>query len=597
MIKPFGEIQRTLGALVVLLDRAALWKIGGLMALGVLNMLVEVGALLTFVILMFHFGDPTFHVGENGATRFLADTLPGFGIGIPQLIIILFLAYLGKNLLRLAELYAREVIAEQVGAQYANKLFTQYLLAPLPLHLERGPSEMIDTVWHTSDEALRGTLTALLSLIADLLVAFGICFVLFRTSPGAAFLLVGGIGLLSLALLVAMHDHFGRIGQRFRHCHVAALQVLQQAFRGIREVKLFQKEAAFARQFGTLRQTLRQLVVGNGIYQFVPALTLEMIFVTSFAVLAFHAHSTVESEWVLPIVGVFAFCGLRLLPSAHRILRSINDMRSRGPVLEYLCQELLASADCPQADRSSEPLLPPHAAITLRRVSFQYRGTEGCQLVEVDLHFAPGKTYAIMGESGSGKTTLLHVIAGLLEPSDGAVFIGSRPLCDCLHAWQKRVGYVAQDPFLLSGSITENITLDKNKPDIARLQQAISAAQLADWVQALPQKWETVIGEGGRRISGGEKQRIAIARALFKNPSVLLLDEPTSALDTITERALEQALLRLDGQVTRILITHRLATARNCDQIVFLNEGCVAACGTYNDLIASCPSFRQFAEG
>jgi ABC-type multidrug transport system fused ATPase/permease subunit len=214
-------------------------------------------------------------------------------------------------------------------------------------------------------------------------------------------------------------------------------------------------------------------------------------------------------------------------------------------------------------------------------------------LIDVELSLNRGGFYGFIGQSGAGKTTLANLLLGLIDPTAGAVRVDEIPLPLLSRtSWQKSFGYVPQDPFILDGTVRENITFGQPASD-DEIWRALRLARLRDVVERLDGKLDARVGENGRQLSGGQVQRLAIARALLRAPDVLFLDEATSALDTLTEAELLGTLSELRGQTTIIMITHRMHALRDCDNIFVLENGRLIAKGTYDELEKNS---RQFCE-
>jgi ABC-type multidrug transport system fused ATPase/permease subunit len=236
--------------------------------------------------------------------------------------------------------------------------------------------------------------------------------------------------------------------------------------------------------------------------------------------------------------------------------------------------------------------------IRLLDTTFCYAGSPVPALGPVSIDIPVNKATAFVGATGSGKTTLVDLLLGLLEPTSGEILIDDTPLDEStLPAWRRLVGYVPQSIFLLDASIASNIAfgVPDELVDPLAVREAAAAAHLDGFVTSLPDGYDTVVGERGVRLSGGQRQRIGIARALYHNPEVLILDEATSALDNVTEDIVMQAIRELSQRRTIILIAHRLTTVRECDVVLLLERGLIGAEGTYDDLVASSPTFRAMA--
>jgi ATP-binding cassette, subfamily B, bacterial PglK len=218
-------------------------------------------------------------------------------------------------------------------------------------------------------------------------------------------------------------------------------------------------------------------------------------------------------------------------------------------------------------------------------------------LVDIDIDVPRGETLGVVGPTGAGKSTLIDLILGLLDPSSGRITIDGVPLPEVRAAWQGRIGYVPQVAFLFDDTIRANVALGipEGAVDDRRLAEAVSLAQLDDFVASLPQGLRTIVGERGMRLSGGQRQRVAIARALYHEPELLVFDEATAALDNATERDVTAAIEGLRGKKTIVIIAHRLSTVQRCDSLILLSEGRIVARGAYDELLSSSPDFRALA--
>ncbi len=206
----------------------------------------------------------------------------------------------------------------------------------------------------------------------------------------------------------------------------------------------------------------------------------------------------------------------------------------------------------------------------------------------------PGESLGIVGPTGSGKSTLLDVMLGMLEPDSGRVTVDGAPLAECRDGWQRSIGYVPQDVYLVDDTLRANVALGwiGEEIDDERVHEAIHLAGLDDVVADLPAGVETIVGERGVRLSGGQRQRVGLARALYVRPSVLVLDEATSNLDQATEHRIVETLADLRGGVTMIVVTHRIASVRHCDRLLYLERGAIRAEGTLDEVRAQVPGFE-----
>jgi ABC-type multidrug transport system fused ATPase/permease subunit len=235
-------------------------------------------------------------------------------------------------------------------------------------------------------------------------------------------------------------------------------------------------------------------------------------------------------------------------------------------------------------------------AVELRDVTFTYPGSRVPAVRSISGAIEAGESLGIVGQTGAGKSTVVDLLCGLLTPTAGTVLLDGHRTDAANRAWQRRIAYVPQDVFLLDASIGDNIAFTAGPVDRAALERATALAQLDGWIAGLADGLDTPVGERGVLVSGGQRQRIGVARALYRRPSLLILDEATSALDVETEAAITDAIDRLAGGVTLVVVAHRLSTVRHCEQILLLEDGQCAGWGSFDDLSRSNRRFARWVE-
>ena len=329
---------------------------------------------------------------------------------------------------------------------------------------------------------------------------------------------------------------------------------------------------------GTLQLTLQPL----------PRLWLEMLAVTGLATLVLTllvlGH---ELGAVLPTLGLFAAAAFRLMPSVNRVLTSFQSLRYGLPVINTLHREFeLEPSAINEAGTTPTPF---GETIEFDRVSYTYATAHTSALEDLSVVIRRGESVGVIGTSGAGKSTFVDVLLGLLTPDSGAVLVDGVDIQHSLRSWRDQIGYVPQSIFLTDDSLRNNVAfgLPAAQVDETAVWRAIRAAQLEEFVNSLPEGLDTVVGERGVRLSGGQRQRIGIARALYHDPSVLVLDEATSSLDTATEREVMQAVSALHGAKTILIVAHRLSTVEHCDRLYRIERGRVVETGTPQTILAS----------
>ena len=511
------------------------------------------------------------------------------------LLVIAF--YVARNLLLAGVTWAQERALNASVAELSHRLFAAYLAAPYDFHFRRNSAALIRRVTDGVHSVFRGVLGSLVTIATEALVVAGLVVVLGVTAPGVTLVAVVVVGgLLSVPLMLSRRAA-ARWGRAVQLIDTAILQTLQQSLGAVKEVKLTGREAFFLGQLGervpaAARLRLRFLTLGASL-----RMAVETVFVCGLLLVSLLITLRHEPSGVLPLLGLYAYAGFRVIPSANRIMLYVTELRYSRAWIHDLCDDLAAlETEPPAADRAADAIRFSRT-LALESVSYTYAGEREPVLLGVDLTIGRGESVGIVGSSGAGKSTLVDVLLGLLTPTAGRITVDGRDIRSALRSWQRHIGYVPQEPFLLDDTLRRNVAFGIADAEIddRRVESALRLAQLADFVTTLPDRLDTLLGERGTRLSGGQRQRVAIARALYHEPEVLVFDEATSALDSPTERELIAALEALHGVKTLVVIAHRLTTVRRCDRLAVLRDGRVAAIGSYDELLARDAGFRELA--
>lgn len=485
-------------------------------------------------------------------------------------------------------------------ASLSSRVLRAYLAAPFPFHLRSNSADLLHTTLRAVDMVYLFVVASLVSIVAETLVLLGLALVLLATAPPASLLAVAVTFVLLLLMNRVTRRTFQTLGAEQQRLQESTVRTLTQALEGIKEVRLGAREAFVTERFADERR--RSLDVNSRYITLsgTSRLLLEMTFVFGIlAVVLVLAWSGSGTTGLVPVLAIYAYAGFRVIPSANRIQMHVASLRYGLPAVERICADLDAcerEATIAAGDRDAPPL-PFEKEIRLDGVSYAYATEAAVVLHRVDLSIRRGESVGVVGSTGAGKTTLLHLLLGFLVPSSGRVLVDGRDIHEELRGWQRHIGYVPQSVHLIDDTLTRNVAfcIPDESVDNDRVAEALRRAQLQDFVAAQPRGAQTLVGNRGVRLSGGERQRVAIARALYDNPDVLVFDEGTSSLDPHTERELTRAIEGLHGEKTLIVVAHRFATVRGCDRIVLLENGQVAAVGTYDELMRDHAGFRRLA--
>lgn len=371
-----------------------------------------------------------------------------------------------------------------------------------------------------------------------------------------------------------------KIGEESRQANVQVTKWLFQAFSGIKEIKVANKESFFITNYDKNYKDCARVQRQQSILTYLPKPVMETVCICSLMLAMIIKIAVVKSDIAsfVTTLSVFAVAAFRMLPSFNKITGFISGMMFNKPAIDSVYRDLMeierlkAQKTVEQMDTEKVMLT---TAIGLKNVSFRYPESDKWILKNASLEIKKNTSVALIGASGAGKTTAADLILGILEPQEGSVTIDGIDIKKCMASWHENIGYIPQAIYLMDDNIRANVAfgIPESEIDDAAIEKALREAQLDQFVQSLPDGLDTMIGDRGVKLSGGQRQRIGIARALYRNPNVLILDEATSALDNDTEKEVMEAIDGLHGTRTLIVIAHRLSTIRKCDKIYEVGNG------------------------
>jgi len=351
------------------------------------------------------------------------------------------------------------------------------------------------------------------------------------------------------------------------------LSHLQQGIASVMEIKLSGKEGEFTRRYARWDNASARVMRINATAQNAPRIWFEIVFIVAFAVLVlcWDAQGKQHEEIISTLI-LLAAAAFRLLPSATRILSALNNIQFGLPVIELLNEDLKTEK------QFTVETLRFENNIVLKNISFRYSEDSPLILNGVSVEIKKNETVGVMGISGQGKSTLVNILAGLLPPTSGGVHIDSKPIKGHEMSWYSHIGYVPQQVYLLDDTIKRNVAFGIPDKDIdeSRVWAVLKKSGIDADVKRMPDGIETEVGERGARVSGGQKQRLGIARALYREPALLILDESTSSLDVKTEAGILKTLSGLRGQITMVIVSHRQSAIEECDSVLSVLNGSVS---------------------
>ncbi len=506
------------------------------------------------------------------------------------LTVLFFIAIAVKSLLQVLVNWETARFPYEFYHCKAKKLFDLYLSQSYQTFLKGNTGIYIKNCTNTIDQCSNALVQYLKYLSSALVTCFLVVLILFEYP-----LLSVGIVVLFSLVGIAMHrlvkDPQRWAGQEKESVVPVLYQTISDALLTFKELKIYQKKDYF---IGVFQRYVQRLAKAHEVcvyYPTLPVVWIEYIALTVLLgiVVAYMALGRPVVDLLAPML-FFGAVGRRLLPSINAVVAQRIQMQAFIPALECLDHELHV---VPTESHGERVNIPFEHSLAFHHVSFSY-DRDNPVLQDVTFTISKCHSVAFVGPSGGGKSTLVDLIVSLLSPSTGHFAIDGNHV-DSLIGIRHVIGYVPQDVALIDGTIAENIAFGEDIIDIARLEKAITMAHLDDFITSLPIGVDTHVGERGIKLSGGQKQRVGIARALYREPEILIFDEATSSLDTISEGIISEAIREMAGKKTIIAIAHRLSTVETFDVIHVLEAGNIIASGSHRELLQSCPLYQQLA--
>ena len=493
-------------------------------------------------------------------------------IGISLLFIISI--YLIKSFFMTFLIFKQTNFIKDISISFINKLFYKYLYMPYSYHLKTNSSYLWTNIVDCSSLSLG--LNSALSLLTEILVSLSIVTLLIILNP------IGGI------LVIFVFIFFGSIIFYFTSKKLSAwntkrhffdgqrLKDFFQTLGGLKEIKLLNKEKNFLEKFSKNNSSSFLLTRNNQFVQQIPRIFLELVALVGLSLLLFTMlMQDLKINNIIPVIGVFAAAAFRIMPSVNRIIGQFQIIRYGMPIINKIYKEITQiNFEENYLNISDEKILFKDK-IQLENVEYSYETRSQIVLSNITFEVPLYSQIGIVGESGSGKSTLVNLMLGLLKPNKGEVKVDGKNIQSNLKSWQHQIGYVPQNIYLMDDTLKNNIALGEETEDIddKLIKDAVKLSGLQNFISNLPNGLDTIVGERGAQISGGQLQRVGIARALYNKPKVLILDEATSSLDLDTEKNLMKEIEKLKGTITLIIISHRLSTISNCDKILKIRSG------------------------
>lgn len=569
--------------LSAILDKGQKVKIAGLLVLILIGGLLETaGVSLIMPFLYAILDEQTF-----ATNKYVVAIMDLLGMEETKSFIFLLLfalifMYVFKGVYLIFLTYVQSRFVNRNRCRCTTNLLSQYLHRPYEYYLYAETSTILRTIYGDMDNIFN-LLLQCMNLAAELVVSVCLGVFLLFVDFKMMIVVVGLLLAVTIFITKVVKPRLNTIGEAAREEQAGLYKWILQGVTGIKDVKVHNKMDYFTGRYRENASAYANYQIKNNVLTNLPRLLIETVAIVGIlAYVGVSMATGVEMASLLPLISAFALAAMRLLPSVNRVNTYMANIAYYESALNYIYENVDTEAMSRQEELDAYRLANPNTTlivlekeIELNDITFAYPNTDKKIFDKADMKIPVGKSVGVVGPSGSGKTTIVDVLLGLLKPQTGTITSDGTNIMDNYEAWLAHVGYIPQTIYMLDDSIRNNIAFGVKEADIddARVWEVLEQAQMKEFVENLPDKLDAQIGERGVRISGGQRQRLGIARALYHNPELLIFDEATSALDNDTETAIMEAIDTLHGQKTMVIIAHRLRTIENCDIIYEVSGG------------------------
>lgn len=500
---------------------------------------------------------------------------------ILYVVIGLIIVYLLKNAFLLWINYIQYTYIFNNQLRLSGRLIDCYLKKPYTYHLDNNSAEMVRNVMLDSERFFQ-MLLSVFQIISEALVSALLCIFLLVVDWFITVSVVVILAIFSLVYLFLFKNKAKKYGKENQIYDGKMHQSINQALGAVKDIKILHREKYFVNAFTGYGKKKMRAVRNNNVLGQAPKFLIETVVIGAvLLVLVLKIYQGENLGSMLPQLAAFAVAAFKLLPSVSKINNYLNNVIFLKPSVDLIYRDIKDTEDMQNYEISdlntddSKYLSERPQTIEIKNLSYRYPHTDRDVIKDISFSIPLGSGVGLIGPSGAGKSTLADIILGILTPTEGTVCYGSMNVHEHPIKWSKKLAYIPQQIFLSDESIRSNVAfgIDEDKIDEKKVWEALEEAQLSEFVRSLPEGLDTMVGERGVRLSGGQRQRIGIARALYDNPEILVLDEATSALDSGTETAVMEAIDRLQGRKTLIIIAHRLTTIKNCKYVFKVEDG------------------------
>ena len=488
---------------------------------------------------------------------------------------LIFFVFFIKNILLGLIAYFEGKVFKNITEENASKLYKYYLSKNLTFFLNSNPNYLARNII-VENQSIKQIASMFLYIFKEIFLLAGILLILFYTNWLITLIIFCLISFLSLSYILFFKNKLDKLGKSSQNIRGLQLTYLSQAFGAIKDIIVMGKKNFILEIFNRENKIYESNNMFVTILSKFPKLIFEIFAIFSILIFIFIISFTgIEKNQIIVLLSLIAVAIARIMPSYNLIASTINRIQFIKPSLNLVYEEI-KKIDFENNDpQKSEGELIFKGEIMLKDVCFGFEENQNFLINNFNEKISLGSVVGITGPSGSGKTTLINLITGFFNPKNGKILMNGKDISKSKTLWMNSIGYVGQEVYLLDESIKKNIAfgVNENEINIEKINYAIRIARLDETIQTLKDGIETIVGDRGVRISGGQKQRIGIARAIYRDPKIIILDEATSSLDNKLELEIISSLIQNKKDMTIIMVAHRLTTLKDCKKIFYLDQG------------------------
>jgi ATP-binding cassette, subfamily B, bacterial PglK len=511
---------------------------------------------------------------------------------LPMTVVFIGITIIAASI-RVFLVYTTTRLSFATGSDISIDMYNRTLYQDYSVHNSRNSSDVINSIISKSLIVIQGTISPLLNLISSFTITIVIIITLFAINPSVALYALTGFGLMYVIIIFFNKKKVKNNSNIIAHQSTMMIKSLQEGLGGIRDVIISGKQKFYSEIYGKSDKMLRRADANNVFIGQAPRYLMEGLGMIVIVTIAYVITSKSDSDGLthaIPMLGALVLGAQRLIPELQRAYNSYIALKGSYASLEDVL--LLVEQKLPDyLNYSKIDPIQFQKEIELKNIGFYYMNKKDDPiwvLKNLNLEIAKGSFVGFFGETGCGKSTLLDIVMGLLEPVKGDFLVdGIKITRENIKKWQLNIAHVSQEIHLSDATINENIAfgIPKNEINFKKVKEAAELAQISKVIEEMPKEYETFVGERGVRLSGGQSQRIGIARALYEQADVLILDEATSALDDDTERKVIDSIRASNLNVTILMISHRVITLEFCDQVIKFDKDYKIRTGSYKEVV------------